>query len=84
MKKFCAVLSALVLVLSLSAVSFGAIPVKYSVVFPATGTQADGARLLGQIIEKVSVRRPACYGVLPFSTAWRQSINVRGLEHGDD
>ena len=57
MKKFCAVLVALVLVLSLSAVSFGAIPVKYSVVFPATGTQADGARLLGQIIEKVSEGR---------------------------
>ena len=57
MKKFSAILAAFVLVFSVASVSFGAIPVKYSVVFPATGTQADGAKLLGQIIEKVSEGR---------------------------
>lgn len=57
MKKFSAIIAAFVLVFSLASVLFGAIPVKYSVVFPTTGTQADGARLLGQIIEKVSEGR---------------------------
>lgn len=57
MKKFSAILAAFVLVFSVASVSFGAIPVKYSVIFPATGTQADGAKLLGQIIEKVSEGR---------------------------
>ena len=59
MKKFLAVLAVVAFVFSLAGASFGAIPVKYSVVFPATGTQADGARLLGEIIGKVSEGRLA-------------------------
>ena len=56
-KKLLVVLAVAVSIFALPVVSHGAIPVKYSVVFPATGTQADGARLLGEIIGKVSEGR---------------------------
>ncbi|MDE7246237.1 MAG: TRAP transporter substrate-binding protein DctP [Oscillospiraceae bacterium] len=54
MKKIICLLYALAMIFALSACSSDAIVVKYSVTYPATGTQADGAHALADLIEEYS------------------------------
>lgn len=53
-KRFAIIATIVMFLIAVPTVSYGAIAVKYSVTYPATGTQADGAHALAELIEKCS------------------------------